>query len=316
MTAKRTRKRTTTKDSGNDKPPELPAVVSPRGGLLEPVASDEELVAGFKRFVELKDKLLEEHDYTWFVAYKVGSKLEKKGFDTKKDAEDLRKVLGGKRIQSSLEKKMKKSGCRKLDKAFGISHEVLEYERDANFVRYLVVAKAGNGQSSPQSGSCSRDERGKSNAPLHRIDGTALTRAKNRATMDLLGGETTAEEFEDYLDQGEAPPPPAAKPPNPAVPTYQPPHAPAAPSKPKTSEEMRAEVDKKFAGQKAAKPVDTVQLRGRLFAALKATGLDEKIAKIKLKKTMKERYGTESTKDLTEAQLLELTAKIEKSTKK
>ena len=58
------------------------------------------------------------------------------------------------------------------------------------------MAIAPNGQFTVGNGVCSNAEPGKEKKSLHDIEATALTRAKNRATMDLVGGgEVTAEEI-------------------------------------------------------------------------------------------------------------------------
>lgn len=102
---------------------------------------------------------------------------------------------------------VKKSGWRKIAKAFGLSVSRVEsgVERDAegNPVRAFAVyrATAPNGQSQDGDGYCSADEprfqneRGRQKLE-NDMRATATTRAKNRAISDLVGmGEVSAEEM-------------------------------------------------------------------------------------------------------------------------
>lgn len=104
------------------------------------------------------------------------------------------------------EKFIKKSGWRKIAKAFGLSVSRVEsgVERDSegNPVRAFAVyrATAPNGQSQDGDGYCSVDEprfaKESSRKKLENdMRATATTRAKNRAISDLVGmGEVSAEE--------------------------------------------------------------------------------------------------------------------------
>jgi hypothetical protein len=301
-----------------EKPPTLPAE-SPvvRGGLLLPVADEETLIDSFKRYVALKDKLLEESDYVWFAVYKMGDKVDRKGFGKRDEAErcvaELRKKPG---IEADLEKRVKKSGCLKLGKAFGISTEIVaeKIDREKGYAEYTVRATAPNGQYKDKTGSCDRAERGKSSAPFDTIMATANTRAEDRALMVLLGGETTAEEFEDGAAPREEFKPieikgeplshsiikarggdPNWKPP---TETKEPPLPP-----PMTNEEAVAAINKKFSETPPAKSVDLNQLRGQMFAAMKEANVTPE----QLKGGIKNKFKKDSSKDLTEAELLEAT---------
>ena len=102
---------------------------------------------------------------------------------------------------------VKKSGWRKIAKAFGLSVEIVrsevERDEDGNPERASVVARAiaPNGQTSDGDGYCSVDEkRFGSNKGKQKLENdlraTATTRAKNRAISDLVGmGEVSAEEM-------------------------------------------------------------------------------------------------------------------------
>jgi len=106
-------------------------------------------------------------------------------------------------------KARKRSGWAKLRRFLGVSVEVMEeryWEQDDDWgFDFLVKASLPNGRSEVADGSCAASElRGSNIAPTrHNVRAKALTRAKNRATADLIGGgEVSAEELE-------APPPTA-----------------------------------------------------------------------------------------------------------
>lgn len=209
-------------------PPEPVRALIPVGAeaLLRPAAEIEDLVRAFKQYQELKEKLLEETDYTWFVRFTpLGSdRDEMKGFRTRKEAEEFVKKTG----RGELEKKIKKSGCLKLSKAFAISTKIIGAEIDpgTRTAWYRVEAEAPNRQTQQRTGYCDGAEKGKSKTPFDSIDATALTRATDRAIMALLGGENTAEEFEDQPPPHEEAKPPAAV--AAPAPTSTPPPAPPA----------------------------------------------------------------------------------------
>lgn len=109
------------------------------------------------------------------------------------------------------QKFIKKSGWRKIAKAFGLSVSRVEsgVERDAegNPVRAFAVfrATAPNGQSQDGDGYCSVDEpRFNKEVARQKLENdmraTATTRAKNRAISDLVGmGEVSAEEMPETM---------------------------------------------------------------------------------------------------------------------
>jgi hypothetical protein len=96
----------------------------------------------------------------------------------------------------------KRSAWTKLRRALNISIEMIQ-ERDVQReddwgVAFVVRATAPDGHSEDADGSCmaSEFERGRLKATYHNVRAKALTRAKNRATADVLGaGEVSADEF-------------------------------------------------------------------------------------------------------------------------
>lgn len=110
--------------------------------------------------------------------------------------------------QAGSEKFVKKSGWRKIARAFNLSVMVvsvrIERDEDGNPTRAETIARAmgPNGQISDADGYCSADEkRFLSTKGKQKIENdlraTATTRAKNRAISDLVGmGEVSAEEVE------------------------------------------------------------------------------------------------------------------------
>jgi hypothetical protein len=142
----------------------------------------EQVVQGMKAYQDLLPKLLDESDY------------QDAGFDKK---------TGKKR------KFVKKSGWRKIARAFNLSTQLIsvEIQRDADGApikaQSIVRAIAPNGQISDGDGYCSVDEKRFREQPADKaktendLRATATTRAKNRAISDLVGmGEASAEEVD------------------------------------------------------------------------------------------------------------------------
>jgi hypothetical protein len=108
---------------------------------------------------------------------------------------------------------LKKSGWRKIARAFNLSFErvssAVERDEQGNPLRgeVWIRAVAPNGQYNDGDGYCSADEieswKGRQKIE-HDLRSTATTRAKNRATADLVGmGEVSAEEIVPGGDQNE-----------------------------------------------------------------------------------------------------------------
>lgn len=156
----------------------VPATVRRASGTLMPLPADQ-VVEGMRAYQRLLKDLLEPSD--WQTHDRNGNALEKPF--------------------------LKKSGWRKIARAFNLSfervHSQVEREQDGSPVRaeVWIRAVAPNGQYGDGDGYCSADEvRFKNWKGRQKLEndlrGTATTRAKNRATADLVGmGEVSAEEI-------------------------------------------------------------------------------------------------------------------------
>lgn len=141
-------------------------ITRPISLLLQPVASNEQIVMAWKNYQALKKELLSNDDY---------------------------QLIQGKKC-------IKKSGWRKIQTAFGISDELIKEERKdfGKYFTYEITVKvsAQNGRFAYGVGSCASNERNFAHLE-HDVRSTAHTRAKNRAISDLVGGgEVSAEEME------------------------------------------------------------------------------------------------------------------------
>jgi hypothetical protein len=117
---------------------------------------------------------------------------------------------------------VKKSGWRKIARAFGLSVEIrsqhVERDEEGKPLRANVVARAVHaptGQYQDGDGGCSISEdrfsgpRGNQSKIENDLIATATTRAKNRAISDLVGmGEVSAEEADGGAGIDQPPPPP------------------------------------------------------------------------------------------------------------
>jgi hypothetical protein len=279
----------------------LPAM--PRtGGLLMPVADVDALVESFKMYVLLKDRLLEDGDYMWHVVWSLGDKQGRKVLDGGEVAKAFARDLEASGMSGvKLEKKIKKSGCLKLSKAFGISTAILDmYEdRTAGTAVYKMRAVAPNGQYRDRTGSCDRDEKGRRDRPYDTISATALTRAENRAILALVGGENTSEEFEE--DGADAPPKPQE------IVT-------GAVGPPMTHGEALAEIDKKFVqgDVKPAAALDdrTISMRG-FWAKLRELYPSQSAAKDAAHAVLLKLYKKESFTEATTDEIDALKVRVE-----
>jgi hypothetical protein len=96
---------------------------------------------------------------------------------------------------------IKRSGVRKIEMAFGITHEIVSVKRekvgDVWIVEVVARARTPLGRVSEDVAVCDSTEflTGKLKGTLHNIESKATTRAINRAVLDLVGGgEVSAEE--------------------------------------------------------------------------------------------------------------------------
>jgi hypothetical protein len=166
---------------------EMPTEQPARGGaLVRIVDTPANIVEAWKEFENLKLQILTEAD---LQPYTVGTGANKQ---TKKF--------------------IKKSGWRKIATAFGISIERINVNtqhlgEDHIAITHAVRAVAPGGRSCDGVGSCdSHEERfeettGKYKWKYNDVDGTAYTRAANRAISDLVGGgEVSAEEMSGVKD--------------------------------------------------------------------------------------------------------------------
>jgi len=170
-------------------------------GIVAPLVSVDEAVEAWRQYLRLCEKLLDDSDY---------------------------QTIEGRLFR-------KKSGWRKLARAFNITDEIDDKEiiRDDRArvisAEFTVLAVAPNGRTAIGWGSCSLEERAHAedkldrngnvrcpgpcdgrkhfSNPDHDIPATAHTRAKNRGIADLIGaGEVSAEEIEaDELEREAAP---------------------------------------------------------------------------------------------------------------
>ena len=145
--------------------------------IVRPLVSSEEALKAFNEYQLLKKKLRGEGDFVEFT----DSKGQKKEAPTKQ-------------------------WRTKLTRFFGISVEIVkeevEYLQDGSFV-YKVTARAiaPNGLYMEADGSCwskTKEKAGMGKDIYHLTRSHAITRAKNRAVLELVGfGEVSAEEIED-----------------------------------------------------------------------------------------------------------------------
>lgn len=137
-----------------------------KAGIVELATTPEKLLEHFKRFQELKRKLLDKNDTV---------RIQNKDF-------------------------VKRSGWQKIALAFNISTKIVKEEREEHvdyFVfRIWVEAKAPNGRTTVGDGACSSKERNFAHIE-HDVYATAHTRAESRAISNIVGsGEISAEEIE------------------------------------------------------------------------------------------------------------------------
>ncbi|MDI3298290.1 MAG: hypothetical protein QJR08_03870 [Bacillota bacterium] len=147
----------------------LPAVVPQASGIIMPAGTIEEALEAFRAYQDLKARMA--------------------------DRDDFQEIQG--RLHP------KKSFVRKVQRFFNLSCEILRDEavRDADgeIIAWVATARAihlPTGTFQDGDGSCSMSEKAEKQRTIHNIRAHAITRAKNRAILDLVGfGEVSADEI-------------------------------------------------------------------------------------------------------------------------
>lgn len=159
---------------------DLPVLPAPVGlsGIVRPAVSAKEALAAWREFQELKKYIIEPSDIQTITT------IDKKT---------------GREKQSRF---VKKSGWRKFAQFYNLTDRIVEESKEpagqGGFRwKIKVVCTAPNGRETEGVGMCSSTERGFAH-PDHDVYATAHTRAKNRATSDMIAaGEVSAEEIAD-----------------------------------------------------------------------------------------------------------------------
>ena len=149
---------------------ETTAIAVHSGGMITPAGTVDEAVAAFEDYQQLKGKLGSREDFT-----RIGSKAHPN-----------------------------KSFVRKVQRYFGISCSLVQDEPLKNeagdIIGWLCAARAVHsvtGHYQEGDGSCEMSEKNPNQRTVHNVRAHAVTRAKNRAIMDLVGfGDVTADEIE------------------------------------------------------------------------------------------------------------------------
>lgn len=162
--------------------PDVP-VLGEQVGIVKPLVNADEAVRAFNEYQQLKNKLRSDGDFVKF-------KVKRKDPETGKITEEWKECPT-------------KQWRSKLTRFFGISVEVVSEEiqtlPDGSFVVKAVArAIAPNGLYMYGDGSCwSRAKEDGKGDLYHNTRSHAVTRAKNRAVLELVGfGEVSAEEIE------------------------------------------------------------------------------------------------------------------------
>lgn len=142
----------------------LPAL-RPADAIVMPAVTPDEAVKEWQAYQELKKKIIAPEDVR---------KIKDKDF-------------------------LKKSYWRKISRFFNLIVEIINeyHEKEGEVTTYFCMARATapNGTFQDGDGACSTNEKGLDKTP-HNTRATAITRAKNRAISDLVGGgEVSADEI-------------------------------------------------------------------------------------------------------------------------
>jgi len=145
--------------------------------MIMPAGTVEQALEAFKQYQELKHRLGTAEDFQ-----RIGDKTHPK-----------------------------KSFVRKVQRFFNVSCEIIQdeplYDKNGKIIAWLAKARAthlATGAYQEADGSCGFEEKNEKQRTIHNIRAHAITRAKNRAILDLVGfGEVSAEEINEreYIAQ-------------------------------------------------------------------------------------------------------------------
>jgi hypothetical protein len=141
--------------------------------MIMPAGTVEQALEAFKQYQELKHRL--------------GT------------AEDFQAI----KTKEGVKHHPKKSFVRKVQRFFNVSCEIIQdeplYDKNGKIIAWLAKARAthlATGAYQEADGSCGFEEKHEKQRTIHNIRAHAITRAKNRAILDLVGfGEVSAEEI-------------------------------------------------------------------------------------------------------------------------
>lgn len=218
-------------------------------GMIMPAGTIEDVLQQWRLYQELKNRIGTPDDFQVIVNKKTGEKR----------------------------KHPKKSFVRKVQRFFNVSCEIIQdeplYNKEGKIIAWLARARAihaATGAFQEADGSCGFDEKIDQHKTLHNIRAHAITRAKNRAILDLVGfGEVSAEEI--VPNEFETP--------YPAQPVATP--------------------------QRQGKPATEAQRR-KIFSLAQKLGYSEE----RLKDLLRKETGKESTTDLTSLEASKLIEKL------
>jgi hypothetical protein len=224
-------------------------------GMITPAGSIEDALKQFNLYQELKHRLATDDDF---------------------------QQIAGK-------KHPKKSFVRKVQRFFNLSCELLRDEplRDGegNIIAWVATARAMHlptGAYQDADGSCSMSEKSPAQRTIHNIRAHAVTRAKNRAILDLVGfGDVSAEEIGEGDDEPR--------------------------TRPQQRPQPRAQGAKPSAQAQPDGSISDPQ-RKKLYAVAQSIGLDGET----MKQVLLTLYGVQSSKDLTSRQASDLIGQLER----
>lgn len=146
-------------------------------GMIMPAGTIEQALEAFNQYQQLKERLGSKEDFQ-----QIGDKQHPK-----------------------------KSFVRKVQRFFNVSCEIIQDEpltdpKTGKIIAWVAKARAihlATGAFQEADGSCGFEEKAEKQRTIHNIRAHAITRAKNRAILDLVGfGEVSAEEItsDDYIN--------------------------------------------------------------------------------------------------------------------